>query len=229
MSDQQCDIHDVTKSAADLVALGCTLGATHLFDSIAQLQFSSVVSSYANEIVRAVDEGIISAWEGVQEIRAEFAELDFYARNIVGVAAGAIQVKVGSELIVATKGVAAPVGGLMLAHGANNMYEGGMNLLNGPDVPVATGWIREIYRGVAGGDYEGDMVYGTLDLGLSIYGMTRLVPRKNQFDVPKRNLFRKDPRDYERAHKQTGKVALFFEALVDAITVRSMASEKGDG
>jgi hypothetical protein len=39
-------------------------------------------------------------------------------------------------------------------------------------------------------------------------------------------LFRHDPINYERAYVQTGKVALFFEALVDYITLNSMLSKE---
>ena len=95
MNETSCDIHDVTKAAADLVALGCTVGATHFHDGITQLQFNSMVSSYANKIIKAVDEGLITAWEGVQSITNEYAELSskaiFYAQNGIGVVAGAMQ------------------------------------------------------------------------------------------------------------------------------------------
>ncbi len=39
-------------------------------------------------------------------------------------------------------------------------------------------------------------------------------------------LFRRDPLNYESAYQQTGKLALFFEVLVDSITVNSMISEE---
>ena len=38
-------------------------------------------------------------------------------------------------------------------------------------------------------------------------------------------LFRKDPINYERAYRQMGKLALTFEALVDAITIKNIAEE----
>ena len=44
MSDQQCDIHDVTKAASDLMSFGCTTSATYL-DSIMQLKFSSIIAN----------------------------------------------------------------------------------------------------------------------------------------------------------------------------------------
>lgn len=139
VSDESCDIHDVTKTASDLVAFGCTLGATHLDDSFMQLQFSSIVSSYANEIIRAVDEGVISAWQGIQKIREEYAELSskalFYAQNGAGVLAGAMQVEAGVSTIGKTRGVGIVAGAPLIAHGFNNMYEGLGNIYYGPGVP----------------------------------------------------------------------------------------------
>lgn len=76
MNEQSCDIHDVTKAAADLLAMGCTVGATHFFaDSITQLQFGAQVSAYANEVIQAVNDGVMSAWEGVKAITYEHQEL----------------------------------------------------------------------------------------------------------------------------------------------------------
>ncbi|MOA44870.1 hypothetical protein D3C78_1672090 [compost metagenome] len=40
-------------------------------------------------------------------------------------------------------------------------------------------------------------------------------------------LFRRDPLNYESVYQQSGKLALFFEALVDSITINSMVSKDG--
>lgn len=69
MNEDACDIHDVTRAASDLVAVGCNIGMTHFPDGLMRLRFGSMISSYANEVIQAVDEGLISAWEGVEEIR----------------------------------------------------------------------------------------------------------------------------------------------------------------
>lgn len=95
MNEDSCDINDVTRAASDLVAFGCQIGAIRLYDSFSQLKLGEVVSSYANEIVRAVDEGVISAKQGFDAISSEYSELSrksaFYIENGIGVIAGAIQ------------------------------------------------------------------------------------------------------------------------------------------
>lgn len=83
--------------------------------------------------IKAVDEGLITAWEGVQSITNEYAELSskaiFYAQNGIGVVAGAMQVEAGVAVTVGSGGWATPVGGLLIAHGVNNIYEGFGNTL----------------------------------------------------------------------------------------------------
>ena len=63
MNEQSCDIHDVAKAASDLVALGCTIGASNFYDGVTQLQFSSIVSNYVNEVIKDVNDGVVRAWE----------------------------------------------------------------------------------------------------------------------------------------------------------------------
>ena len=75
MSDQHYGIHDVTKSATDLMSFGCTSSGTYLPDSVLQIKFSAVIANYVNAVIRDVSEGVISAWEGVQEVRHEYDRL----------------------------------------------------------------------------------------------------------------------------------------------------------
>lgn len=220
MSDQQCDIHDVTKAASDLVALGCTIGATSFYDSFTQLQFSSAVSNYVNEVIKDVSDGVISAWDGVQELTAEYAAF-FYVQNGMVFFAGALQIKLGAAIAGGTAGWGIPIGSLFVAHGTNNMYEGGMNFFNGPDAPPAQGLTRKAYQVLLRDDDKGDMLYGMVDLGLSAGALMRPVRKAGSVQ-----LFRRDSNNYEAAYKQTGKLLLFFEALVDAFTLNSIVLEE---
>ena len=115
MNEDACEIHDVTKAASDLVAAGCSIGMAHLSDGISRLRFGSMISSYANEVIQAVDEGLISAWQGVQEITAEYEELSsqarFYIQNGIGVVAGVMQVRTGVSVIGSSGGLAVVPGG----------------------------------------------------------------------------------------------------------------------
>lgn len=226
MNEDSCDIHDVTKAASDLVAVGCSIGTTHFPDGLTRLRFGSIISSYANEVIQAVDEGLISAWEGVEAIRAEYEGLSskarFYLQNGIGVAAGVMQIKTGGSIATAPGvGVLGVVpGALMVGHGANNIYEGMANIYYGPGSSGTVGPIRELYR-TAFDDYRGDMAYYSMDLILSSYGVFREVPKPEAFE-----LFRRDPVNYERAYQQTGKLTLVFEALVDFLTINIIRSQE---
>ncbi len=223
VNEDPCDIHDVTRSASDLVAVGCSIGMAHIPDGFARLRFGSIVSAYVDEIIQAVDEGAISAWRAVQEIRAEYEDLSskarFYLQNGVGVVGGVMQIRTGVLVIGSSGGLGAVPGGLMVGHGANNIYEGLGNIYGGPSAPITVGPVRRIYQIASHNDFEGDMKYYGVDLVLSGYGVFRPVSKSGSVE-----LFRRDPINYEMAYRQTGRLALSFEALVDFLTIEAMIS-----
>jgi len=222
MNESSCDIHDVTRSASDLVAAGCAIGMAHIPDGFARLRFGSIIASYVDEVIQAVDEGVISAWQAVQEIRAEYEDLAskarFYLQNGVGVVAGVMQVRTGFTIIGTPGGLGVIPGTLMVGHGANNIYEGFGNIYRGPGAPSTVGPVRYFYRDMF--DEKGDMVYYSMDLFLSAIGFFRPVSKPGSVE-----LFRRDPINYEMAYRQSGRLALFFEVLVDFFTIDSMVSD----
>ena len=225
MNETSCDIHDVTKAASDLVAVGCNIGMTHFADGMTRLRFSSIISSYADEVIQAVDEGLISAWQGLQELRAEHDELLskalFYTQNGIGVLAGGMQIEVGIAITGASWGIGVVPGALLIGHGTNNIAEGVANIYNGPDAPSVQGPIRRGYQALFRGSYSGNMAYYSTDLLLSGYGMFRTVRKPGSSQ-----LFRYDPISNVPAYQQSGTLALFFEGLVDSITLNSMRKEE---
>ncbi|WDR37657.1 DUF4225 domain-containing protein [Pseudomonas serboccidentalis] len=223
MNEDSCDIDDVSRAASDLVAFGCKIGATQLYDSFTQLRFSEIVSDYANEIIRAVDEGVISAKQGLQELREEYSELSaksiFYFQNGVNIASGTLQIQAGAVVLGAGRGKAGVTGAILIGHGFNNVYEGVGNIYRGPDNPSLVGPMRMAYQKILG-IKNGNLGYYTVDLYLSVLGMVKLVRKPDSVQ-----LFNKDPINYERAHKQMGTLALSFEALVDSFTLNAIIKE----
>jgi len=220
VNEDSCDINDVTRAASDLVAFGCQIGATQLYDSFNQLKFGEIVSAYANEIIRAVDDGVISAKQGLQELREEYSELSaksmFYFQNGVTIAAGSMQLQAGALAIGASRGKAGITGIALIGHGVNNIYEGVGNIYNGPDKPSVVGPVRIGYQNVFGIKH-GNLTYYSVDLYLSIRGMIHLVRKPDSVQ-----LFNRDPINYERAHKRMGTLTLAFEALTDSFTLNSI-------
>jgi hypothetical protein len=223
MDETSCDIHDVTRAASDLVAVGSRVGMAHIPDGFVRLRFGSIVSAYADEIIQAVDEGIISAWQAVQDITAEYESLSskarFYVQNGVGFVAGVMQVRTGATILGAPVGLGAIPGALMVGHGVNNIYEGLGNIYRGPGTPSTVGPAKYFYRTIID-DEKGDMIYYSMDLFLSAVGVFRSVSKHDSVE-----LFRHDPINYERAYHQVGRLALSFEVLVDAFTINSMLPE----
>lgn len=224
MNESTCDIHDVTRSASDLVAVGCSIGMAQIPDSIERLRFGSIVSAYADEIIQAVDEGLISAWDGLQRIGAENEELiskaAFYAQNGINVLAGGAQIKAGVVVGGASWGVGIIPGALLVSHGANNIAEGAANIYNGLGITATQGPIRRGYQALFRDSNSGNMAYYTTDLILSGYGMFRVVRKPGSAQ-----LFRFDPISNERGYQQTGRLALLFEGIVDSITLKTIYEE----
>ena len=222
MNEDSCDINDITRAASDLVAFGCQIGATQLYDSFTQLRFSEIVSSYANEIIRAVDEGVISAKQGLKELWKEHSDLlknvSFYAQNGVGVAAGVMQLQIGTIQFSNKSPQSIFAGALYSAHGINNIHEGIVNIYNGPDAQSTVGPIRKLYQFVANDTHKGNIAYYSVDLILSGLGMLQHVRKPGSME-----LFNHDPINYERAYNQMSNLSLALELLIDSITVKNIS------
>jgi hypothetical protein len=101
------------------------------------------------------------------------------------VVGGGGQIVLGATICAGV--VTCTVGGILIAHGANNVYEGVM----GQDGPL-----RDAYRALLG-DVGGQITYGAVDISTSLYGMVRGVLKPDAW-----KLFRYIPSDYEPALRQ---------------------------
>ena len=106
----------------------------------------------------------------------------------------------------------------MVGHGVNNIYEGLGRIYLGPGAPGTVGPVRYFYRNMF--DDKGDTIYYSMDLFLSAIGVFRPVSKPGSVE-----LFRRDPINYEMAYRQGGRLALFFEVIVDFLTIESMLSK----
>jgi len=222
-----CDYWIVSAAAGKLGSQASTLGVRHIKDGTLRLQFNREVAYYAKSIVNDVSQGNKSAEQGLKELKDEQNSLLTQSMEIaqkgVGVIAGAFQIATGAGICYASAGTLCLFAGApMMAHGANNLYENGRNLLeNRSDTQ---GPVRKVYQEGAkllgGGALEGNMAYGTVDLGLSAYGVGRMVLKPDSW-----RLFRYINTDYIRSYKAMGSGALIFEGVSDSVTGRSMYLE----
>ena len=225
-----CDYWVVSQAAANLAKQACTLGARHIQDGTLRIQFNREVSYYARGIVNDVALGNKSPEQGLQDIKNEQSNLLSQSLEIAqkGVAAiaGALQIAAGAGICYASVGTLCVfAGGPLMAHGANNVYENGRNLWEGrsdTQGPLRKGY-QELANLMGGSAFEGDMAYGALDLGLSAYGLGRLVLKPDAW-----RLFRYVRTDYVRGYEDASKAALSFEVLSNGVTIQSMYSGASD-
>lgn len=109
-----------------------------------------------------------------------------------------------------------------MAHGANNVYEGGRNLMTGQSDTV--GPVRSAYQSAAlamgHGEREANMAYGSVDIGLSAYSVVRHVLKPDAW-----RLFRYLDSDRIRAYKIMRPSSLGAEAIIDSITLEQLYQE----
>ncbi|MPQ69544.1 MULTISPECIES: DUF4225 domain-containing protein [unclassified Pseudomonas] len=217
----------VSQAARKLGSQASTLGARHIKDGALRLQFNREVSYYARSIVIDVELGKKSPEQGLKELKDEqkslLSQSLAVAQKGVGAIAGAFQFATGAGICYASAGTLCLFAGVpMMAHGTNNMYENGRNLLRGrsdTQGPVRKGY-QAIAKTLGGGELEGNMAYGAMDLTMSAYGVGRMVLKPDSW-----RLFRYVNTDYIRAYKAIGKNSLVFEGVSDALTGRSMYLE----
>ncbi|WP_122522199.1 DUF4225 domain-containing protein [Pseudomonas viridiflava] len=221
------DLWRVSEAAGHLAGQACTVSARHIRDGTLRLQFNRDVAYYAQGIVRDVEVGRKSVDEGLKAIEAEqrsFVDQSLeIGKKSVGILAGTLQVTNGVAVCYGSFGTLCLVFGVpLMAHGANNIYENGRNLIE--DRSDTQGPTRKAYQELsklAGGtEFHGNMAYGTVDLGLSLYGMGRLVVKPEAW-----KLFEYVRADKIRGYEATSAKIVIIERMVDGLTAESMYNE----
>ena len=222
-----CDYWMVSDAAKKLGSQASTLGARHIKDGTLRLQFNREVAYYARSIVNDVEQGRKSPEQGLNDLKNEQNSLLSQSLEVaqkgVGAITGALQFAAGAGICYGSAGTLCLFAGApLMAHGANNAYENGRNLWEGrsdTQGPVRKGY-QEAAKMIDAGAFEGDMAYGSVDLGLSAYGVGRLILKPDAW-----RLFRYVRTDYVRGYENSSKAALTFEVVSDSATVSSMYLE----
>ena len=143
--------------------------------------------------------------------------------NGVGIVLGSLQVIAGIGVIEASLATGmvfgAGFGALLIAHGANSVQESALNLYHGVD--DSRGLLKRSY--IAGAEFlgfdekTGELAYTIMDLGLSAYGMSRLIVKPEIW-----RLFRHLPTDYIRGIKQMSRFDLGVEIYNDSMAIKTL-------
>lgn len=213
------------QAAVALTNHACTLSMQHIQNGMLRLQFNREVAYYAQGIVRDVEGGRKSAAEGMKALEEERSGLKKSAdalQQSIGLAAGILQVTGGVAMCGGSYGLACGLGLITATHGLNNIYENGTNLIEART--DSQGYVRQFHHFVSktfgGTEFEGNMTYGALDLGLSGYGALRKVLKPGTL-----RLYRYVETDYIRAYKTLNDRALTFDRASDLSTGNGMYQE----
>ncbi|MEX6663334.1 DUF4225 domain-containing protein [Pseudomonas sp. W2-17] len=214
----------VSTAAEKLGEQACTLGLRHIQNGTLRLQFNREIAYYAKSIINDVSEGKKSPEQGLKELKDEqnslFSQSLEVAKKGIGAVAGAMQFAAGAGICYGSLGTLCLVAGVpIMAHGANNVYENGRNLWEGrsdTEGPVRKGY-QAAAKAVGYGAREGNMAYGSADLAMSVYGVTKLILKPDAW-----RLFRYIRTDYVRAYRNTSVPVLVLDRAADAITVDGM-------
>lgn len=159
---------------------------------------------------------------GSSEIKQEEKELIDQAfswlSNGLSVLGGAGMV--GAGLGLCTTGGGCLLGAPLVAHGANGIYEGSAGFKRGSS--NVEGPLREGYKSLAvelGFDESvGNLAYNLIDLGVSVKGKLKLIPRLHESGRPIYKLWYYGRQDLERAYKQMSSRLLTLEIVGDLIS-----------
>lgn len=222
------DLWVVSQAAGNLTSQACTISARHLQDGVTRSIFNREVAYYARSIVKDVELGKKTVAQGLVEIKTEQQSLLNQSMEIgrkgIGVVAGALQMATGAGICYASVGTLCLIAGVpLIAHGANNVYEGGRNLVTGQS--DAVGPVRAAYQSAAfamgHGERAANMAYGAADIGLSVYSAARHVLKPDAW-----RLFRYIPTDYRRAYKTMTPTTMGIEVYTDFQTIKQMYDEE---
>ncbi len=121
---------------------------------------------------------------------------------------GAGQLLLGGAICTGT--VTCAAGGVIAVKGVDNIQAG----LRGTDSVS-----QQLLVDVAGSEQAGTLINAGIDLGTSVTGLVRSVPKINSLGNPVRPLFIKDPILHEPAINQATKNALLIETFSSGTTI----------
>ncbi len=146
---------------------------------------------------------------------AEGVKLGEEALSLYG---GVSQVLTGTGLLFTP---AWPLGLVLVYQGVGNTGGGISDLVN---LSASTHYDWNITKKldeIVLGKKQGAMTFDAIDLGSSASGLMRLSVKSNEFGMPIRKLYRKDPINYIREFKNASKRGLFTEIVGDIYTAES--------
>ena len=191
----------------------------HLYHDDIKQAFKQEVEVFANDIVERVDSGAMTYEQGAEKIKEEEEDLLeqslIWAERGIAILGGLAMIATGAAMC--TTGVGCVIGAYVGAHGLNSIQEG----VTGQD-----GFLKSTYQAAARelgmSESVGTLVYDLVDIGISVRGKLKLVPKKDELGTPVRKLWHYGRQDLVRHYTQMKKLALAGEMFLDVISLISI-------
>ena len=191
----------------------------HLYHDDIKQTFKQDIESFANDIVERVDSGAITYEQGAEKIRVEEDSLleqsVTWGLRGIAILGGLAMMATGAAMC--TTGFGCVIGAYVGAHGLNSIQEG----VTGQD-----GFLKSTYQAAARelgmSESVGTLVYDLVDIGISVRGKLKLVPKKDELGTPIKKLWHYGRQDLVRHYTQMKKLALAGEVFLDVISLISI-------
>ena len=191
----------------------------HLYHDDIKQAFKQEVEVFANDIVEQVDSGAMTYEQGAEKIKKEEEDLLeqslIWAERGIAILGGLAMIATGAAMC--TTGFGCVIGAYVGAHGLNSIQEG----VTGQD-----GFLKSTYQAAARelgmSELVGTLVYDLVDIGISVRGKLKLVPKKDELGTPVRKLWHYGRQDLVRHYTQMKKLALAGEVFLDVISLISI-------
>ncbi|EFB72323.1 hypothetical protein PROVRUST_06392 [Providencia rustigianii DSM 4541] len=217
--------------AQHLIDCADELCEKHLYYPEVKSEFKSDVENFAYQIVDQVESGQKSYEQGSAELKQEEKSLREQAFDLISnglsILRGIAMTGVGIGLC--STGLGCLIGAPLIAHGVNGIYEGGVGIYQGDS--NIQGPLREGYKATAKllgfNESVGNLAYDLIDLGISISGKLKLIPKLNEYGNPNKNLFFKEyvRKDLEYAYKQLSNRLLMVEIVSDSFSLLNIKDD----
>ena len=229
LAPSQIDTNRIRTDANALIECAEEVCEKHLYYPENQQAFMDEITTFAQQIVSEVESGQKSYEQGCAELKTEEKSLDKQIKNwsLIGLSVlGGIGLTM-TGLALCSTGVGCVIGGILVAHGANGIEEGVRGIIAGDS--NQSGFLKDTYKAGArelGFDEGvGELAYNLIDLGVSVHGKLKLIPKLNEYGNPIRKLFYYGRKDLEMAYKQMSSKLLGAEILMDANSLSNIVDK----
>jgi len=187
------------------------------------------ITTFAQQIVTEVESGSKPYLQGKSELKKEEKGIKDQAAdwflNGLSILGGVGLTMAGVALC--STGFGCLIGAPLMLHGANGIEEGVRGIIAGDS--NQSGFLKDTYKASAHGlgfdEGVGELAYNLVDLGISVHGKLKLIPKLNEYGNPLRKLFYYGRKDLEMAYKQMSGKLLLAEIAGDAIALSDIVQK----